>query len=96
MGLEEFERAVLARMYDAGLIGMNYKNVKTVEQKINWGEMSSRYRVKRGFKKVLRRLTAGMYVSDHGKSGEVASLTHFGADYVRGLSREELERLLRG
>jgi hypothetical protein len=80
-------------MFDAGLIGNKYKAVEKVASKIDWDELSSEYRVDLGLKKVLKKLRP--YVSDHGKSGNVASLTRWGVDYVRGLSEVERGRLAR-
>ena len=85
--MEEYEEEVQARMYNEKIIGdRHYRPIQVVAARINWREIADQYRIKRGFSKVMRRLASRGYVSSWGKSGDVYSLTEFGAYYVRGRS----------
>ena len=83
----DHEDEVLIRMFDKDVIGMNYKSVERIASKIKWSDIASKYRVKKSFQSVIRELIGKLVVTDHGKSGKVASLTKLGVDYVRGLKK---------
>ncbi|MFQ6063058.1 MAG: hypothetical protein ACE5J9_07775 [Methanosarcinales archaeon] len=71
------------RMYDHGLIGMNYTSVQKIARIINWREIARAHGVKKKFKTVVRKLFNKQFLTDHGKSGNVASLTRDGVLYVQ-------------
>ncbi|MEP0826693.1 MAG: hypothetical protein HRF40_14545 [Nitrososphaera sp.] len=82
--MADYEEEILMRMYDEGIIGMDYRPIQIVRAKINWLELSQRYGLKKGFHSIMRRLENKGYVSSHGKSGDVCSLTQVGVLYVLG------------
>ena len=82
MTLEPYEEEVLVRMYDKELIMMRYTSIQRIRGMIRWDEIAQKYGVKRSLNKVFRHLFNTGYVSDHGKSGDVASLTKIGVEYV--------------
>ncbi len=84
--LQDYEEEILMRMYDEGLIGNNYKSQETVRSKIRWTELTQKYKIKKHFTVVMRRLESKQYVSSHGKSGAVYSLTEDGVLYVKGIA----------
>lgn len=87
MTLEPYEEEVLERMYDKEIIMMRYKPIQRgIRGMIHWDEIAQKYGIKKSLKNVLRRLGSSSkgYVSDHGKSWEVASLTEIGVQYVLG------------
>ena len=81
--MESYEDEVLIRMFDKDIIGMNYKSVERVATKIKWNEIANKFRVKKSFQSVIRELVNMGLVTDHGKSGRVASLTQLGVAYVK-------------
>lgn len=83
--LEKYEDEILVRMFQKELIGIRYTSIERVASKIKWQEIASEYRIKRSFQSVMRRLINLQLVTDHGKSGKVASLTIAGVEYVKGL-----------
>ena len=85
--LKDYEDEVLIRMFDKGIIGMDYTSVERIASKIKWSDITSEYRVKKSFQSVIRELVSKLVITDHGKSGKVASLTKLGVDYVHGLKK---------
>lgn len=83
--LKDYEDEILIRMFDKGLIGMDYTSIERIASKIKWSDITSKYRVKKSFQSVIRELVSKLAITDHGKSGKVASLTKLGVDYVHGL-----------
>jgi hypothetical protein len=82
--LEEYEEQLLKRMYDEEIISGHYKPIERVRSKVNWLQLVEKYRVKKSFTNVIRRLYHKGYVDFSGKSGTVCSLSQLGAAYVRG------------
>jgi len=70
-------------MFDNEFMHNNYKPTPTIANRINWTEIQTRYRIYKKFKSVMDKLQKKGYISDHGKSGEVYSLTFSGVAYVR-------------
>lgn len=85
--LKDYEDEILIRMFDKGLIGMDYTSIERVASKIKWSDIASRYKVKKSFQSVIRELLSKLLVTDHGKSGRVASLTKLGVGYVHELKK---------
>jgi hypothetical protein len=81
--LERYEEEILRRLYDEDIIAMQYKPVEVVRSKINWIEISQQYKIKKKFSSVMERLERKGYVTSHGKSGNVYSLTFSGVAYVK-------------
>jgi len=79
--LDAIEEAILSKMLDKGIIGMHYKPIKLLENTLKFKELNPRG----NFKKILRKLANYGLISDHGKSGEVASLTQDGVKYAESL-----------
>ena len=75
-------------MYDHQIIQNDYKPLEKIESKIKWRDIASKYRIKKSFGKVRRHLQNKGYISDHGKSGAVYSLTSLGVIYAVGKSKE--------
>ena len=75
------EETILLRMLDKGIIGMNYKPIKLLENTLKFKELNPRG----NFRKILRKLANYGLISDHGKSFEVASLTQDGVKYAESL-----------
>jgi len=86
--LEPYEEEILVKMYDKGLIRYQYTSIETVARIISWEEIANNYHVKKGLIKILKRLINKGYVDDHGKSGNVASLTAEGMAYVIGKRKD--------
>ena len=84
MTLKEYEEEVLTRMYDEEIIAMSYKPTEVLRSKINWLEIAQKYKIKKSFLSIMRRLEGKGYVDSHGKSGVVYSLTFSGVAYVKG------------
>ena len=63
---------------------MKYKAVQKIKRMIGWREIAQKYNVKPSFNKVIRHLMNKGYVDLHGKSGDVASLSKLGVEYVLG------------
>jgi DNA-binding PadR family transcriptional regulator len=87
--VEDYEEEILAKMFDEEIIAMDYRPTETIRSKINWTGMQSKYRIKKKFSTVMKRLENKGYVSSHGKSGGVYSLTQDGVHYVMGNQQEE-------
>lgn len=83
--LEPYEDEVLKRMYDKEIIGTKYFAVEKVARIVKWEEIVKDYRVKKSFSKVVQHLRNKGLVTDHGKSGDVVSLTQLGVLYVEGI-----------
>jgi hypothetical protein len=82
--LEPYEEEVLLRLYDNGLIAMRYCSIQKASSAIKWQDIAKEHGVKKSFPSVLRRLASKGYVDEHGKSGNVVSLTRLGVFYVKG------------
>ena len=85
--LRDYEDEILIRMFDKGIIGMDYTSVERIASKIKWSDIASKYRVRKSFQSVIRELLSKLVVTDHGKSGKVASLTKLGVDYIHELKK---------
>ncbi len=83
--LDACEEVVILRMYDEGLVFMDYKAVNTVRSKIRWDDLAKKYGCKKKFTRILDRLRNVGLVDYHGKGGDVASLTKDGVQYARAL-----------
>jgi len=81
--LKPYEDEVLLRMYDKELIMMRYKAIQQVRGMIGWDEIAEKYGVKPSFKNVIRHLANKGYILWK-KSGDVASLSRMGVEYVVG------------
>jgi len=79
---------VLRRIYKEGIIGKRYRPLELVERIIKWEEISSRFGAKKGFKKVAKRLVNLGYLSNHGKSMNVISITKKGVLLVESLESD--------
>jgi len=78
--LKPYEEEILIRMLEKEIIGMNYTSTERVASKIKWTEIVNKFRVKKSFQSVIRELINRQLITDHGKSGKVASLTKIGVD----------------
>lgn len=83
--LDVCEEIALLRMYNDGLVFMDYKSVNTVRSKIRWEDLARKYNCRKKFTRVLDRLKNTGLVDYHGKSGDVASLSKDGVQYARAL-----------
>ena len=83
--LEKYEDEILLKMFQKEIIGMNYTSIERVASKIKWQEIANKFNIKKGFQSVIRKLINLQLVTDHGKSGKVASLTIAGVEYVKGI-----------
>jgi hypothetical protein len=72
-------------MYHEEIIDMAYRPTEVVRSKINWIQITQKYQTKKKFSSIMERLEKKGYVSSHGKSGNVYSLTFLGVAYVKGL-----------
>ena len=85
MGLEDYEIAILLKMYDKQIIGMRgYMSLERVRSKIQWQNITRAYKIKKSFDSVTRKLVKKRLLSDDGKSMAVLCLDKFGVDYVVG------------
>jgi len=87
--LEAYEEEILVKMLEKEIIGMNYTSVEKIASKIKWSDIVSRFRIKKSFQSVIRELIRKQLITDHGKSGRVASLTKAGVDLAFYLKRKE-------
>ena len=87
--LEEYEEEILQQLYDNGLIAMRYCSIQKAANIIKWPGIAKKYGVKKGFSNVLRKLASKGYVDEHGKSGDVVSLTRLGVLYIKGKSQKQ-------
>lgn len=78
--LRPYEEEILIKMLEKEIIGMNYTSIEKVASKIKWNDISNRFKVKKSFSSVIRELINKQLLTDHGKSGRVASLTKSGVD----------------
>ena len=83
--LQEYEIEVLRRIYLKDIIGKKYRPIELVERIIKWNEISSKFRIRKGFKRVAKRLVGLGYLSNHGKSMSVISITKKGVLLVESL-----------
>jgi hypothetical protein len=86
--VKDYEDIILVRMYDKKLFGMNYKSTEKVAGMIKWRDIQQKYRVKKSFSNVISHLISKGFIEDHGKRGDVASLTKLGIFYVEGLQED--------
>jgi hypothetical protein len=83
--LKDYEGEVLFRLFNNGIIGeKGYCSIQKVASIIKWRDIAKKYNVKKGFPNVLWNLRSKGYVSFHGKSGDVVSLSRLGVAYVLG------------
>lgn len=88
--LKPYEEEILIRMLEKEIIGMNYTSIEKVVSKIKWNDIVNRFRIKKSFSSVIRGLINKQLITDHGKSGKVASLTKTGVDlafYLKNKSK---------
>ena len=83
--LDNCEEVTILRMYNEGVVFMDYKSTNIVRSKIRWDDLTDKYACKKKFTRVLDRLRNAGLVDYHGKSGDVASLTKDGVQYARAL-----------
>jgi hypothetical protein len=83
VGLQQFEIEILHRMYHQQIISYAYLPTQTIERRINWTQLRTEYRIKKKFPSIMQRLKNKGYLDDHGKSGNVYSLTFLGVAYVK-------------
>lgn len=82
---------ILENMLSGKLQGMAYKNIKTVENIVDFVDLQKEYRIKKKFKQYIRPLVAQGLIDDHGKSMDVLSLSNTGMAFVRTLLNYEKE-----
>lgn len=82
--LEGYEKEVLNRLYDEGIIGNHYFAMEKVRMRIRWIEIAHKYKIKKSFSYVVRRLHHKGYINFGGKSGDICSLSEFGTAFVKG------------
>jgi hypothetical protein len=82
--LQEYEEEILLQLYNNGIIAMHYCAIQKAASIIKWQDIAKKYRVRKGFSNVLRKLFSKGYVDFHGKSGDVVSLSRLGVLYVQG------------
>jgi hypothetical protein len=87
--LKDYEKEILLRLYDSGIIYVKYCSTQKAASIIKWRDIAQKYGVKKGFDNILWKLKAKGYIDFHGKSGNVVSLSRFGVDYVMGSSRSK-------
>jgi hypothetical protein len=75
-------------MYDEEFIAMNYKPIQIIENRIGWNRLQTDYKIRKKFSSVMKNLNNKGYVDDHGKSGDVYSLTYIGVAYVKGIGKK--------
>lgn len=83
--MDACEEVTILRMYNEGLVFMDYKAVNTVRSKILWDDLARKYGCKKKFTRILDRLKNLGLVDYHGKRGDVSSLTKDGVQYARAL-----------
>lgn len=82
--LKDYQEEVLFRMFNDKIIATDYCAIEKVASIIKWQDIAKKYKVRKSFPKVLRKLHSKGYVDFHGKSGDVASLSRIGVGYVMG------------
>lgn len=83
MTLENYEIAILLKMYDEKIIGKpGYTSTQKVRSKIHWERISSAYKIRKSFDMIARKLVKRRLLSDDGKSMQVLYLDKFGVDFV--------------
>lgn len=88
--LKPYEEEILIRMLEKEIIGMNYTSIEKVASKIKWNDIANRFKIKKSFSSIIRGLINKQLITDHGKSGRVASLTKTGVDlafYLKSKSK---------
>jgi len=85
MPLEDYEIAILLKMYDEQIIGMRgYLGLERVRSKIQWQNIARAYKTKKSFDSVTRKLVKRKLLSDDGKSMAVLCLDKLGVDFAVG------------
>ena len=87
--LEACEEIVILKLYNMRIIGMNYRPLKMIAADVEWTKLNEKYKCSKNFEKIIRRLFQYRLAWDHGKRGEVASLTPTGKDYAVALIKAE-------
>lgn len=82
--LEPYEEEILFLLYDKEIIETGYEPTNRLRSMVDWTSIRTKYRVRKGFKKIIKKLVKKGYLDDHGKRGEVASLTKTGVRFVLG------------
>jgi hypothetical protein len=83
MTLQNYEIAILLKMYDERVIGKNnYTSLQKVRSKIHWQKIASAYKTRKSFDEVTRKLVKRRLLSDDGKSMAVLYLDKFGVDFI--------------
>lgn len=83
MSLQDYEIAILLKMYDERIIGKSgYTSIQKVRSKIHWQKITAAYKIKKSFDEVARKLVKRKLLSDDGKSMAVLYLDKFGVDFV--------------
>ena len=85
--LKDYEKEILFRLYDNGIISMKYCSTQKAAAIIKWRDIAQKYGAKKSFDNVLWKLKSKGYVDFHGKSRDVVSLSRLGVDYVVGSSQ---------
>ena len=89
MALENYEIAILLKMYDERIIGnVGYKAIQNVRNNINWKGIVSAYNIKKKFETITRRLVTKKLLSDDGKSMKVLYLDKLGVSFVVGYLKQ--------
>lgn len=78
--LKDYEGEILIKMLEKEIMGMNYTSTERVASKIKWNDIANKFKIKKSFQSVIRELINKRLITDHGKSGKVASLTKTGVD----------------
>ena len=66
---------ILVRMHQNGLVAGRYRSTQDVRRSIGWQKMALRRREKSRFEALARKLVKRGFLTDHGKSMKVLSLT---------------------
>jgi|YelNatPaOPRAMG01_1025707.scaffolds.fasta_scaffold52152_3 hypothetical protein len=90
--LKPYEEEILIKMLEKEIIGMNYTSIEKIASKIKWNDIANRFKVKKSFPSIIKGLISKQLVTDHGKSGRVASLTKAGVDLAYYLKTKNLEK----
>ena len=76
-------------MYDKSIIKNGYRSIEKIAFKIHWTTIQRKYNVKKRLHSILKKLHSSGYVDDHGKSGDVYSLSDMGVAFVNGLENNK-------
>ena len=83
MPLQNYEIAILLKMYDERIIGKSsYTSLQKVRSKIHWQKIATSYKTRKSFDEIARKLVKRKLLSDDGKSMAVLHLDKFGVDFI--------------